>query len=266
MKVEVKELTRRYGKHTALDKVRFTLETGRIYGLLGVNGAGKTTTLQLISGYLEPSSGEVCFDGVPMKKKPAACKALVGYLPEIPPLYPELTVEEFLRFQAEMRHIPKGKRENAVEEALRRGGLLRVRKRLIGHLSKGFRQRVGLAYVMMGDPRVLLLDEPTNGLDPVQIVTMREMLRELKKDKALVVSSHVLAEIRQIADEYLILADGKLVLSGSREELAGDREEDLEEAFLRVTRETYARAAEREALEEQMLLEEEAEEEEDSDD
>ena len=246
--VEAINLTKAYGKHTALSGVSFTLEKGKLYGLLGVNGAGKTTTLQLLSGYLAPTEGEVRIGGVSMEKDPVECKRKVGYLPEVPPLYPELTVEEFLSFQAELRGVPKREREDVVDEALRRGMLRRVRKRLIGQLSKGFRQRVGLSSVLIGDPKVLLLDEPTNGLDPVQIVAMRDVLQELKKDRVLIVSSHVLSEVEQLADEYLILADGRLVYTGGKE---GSSEESLEEIFLSVTKEAYKAA---------MLAEQEAEE------
>ena len=244
--VEAEHLTKAYGKHIALRDVSFTLEKGKLYGLLGVNGAGKTTTLQLLSGYLEPSEGEVRIDGISMEKDPVSCKKRVGYLPEIPPLYPELTVSEYLRFLAELKGLSKNERAGAVEEALKRGGLRKYRKRLIGQLSKGLRQRVGLAGVMIGEPDVLLLDEPVNGLDPVQIVAMREVLQELKRDRVIVVSSHVLSEIQQIADQYLIIADGRLVYRSGETASPGDASDmdetgDLEEIFLRVTEEAYRR-------------------------
>ena len=251
--VEALNLTKKYGKHTALSNVSFTLEKGKLYGLLGVNGAGKTTTLQLLSGYLAPTEGEVRIAGISMDKDPVLCKSKVGYLPEVPPLYPELTVSEFLSFQAELRGVPKREREEVVDMALRRGMLRRVKKRLIGQLSKGFRQRVGLASVMIGDPEVLLLDEPTNGLDPVQIVAMRDVLQELKKEKVLIVSSHVLSEVEQLADEYLILADGRLVYTGGKE---GDAGKSLEEIFLSVTKEAYKAALLAEQEEEEEYEEE----------
>ncbi len=258
--VEAVHLTKKYGRNIALQDVSFTLETGRIYGLLGVNGAGKTTVLRLLSGYLEPTEGDVLYDGVSMKKKPAEVKARVGYLPEIPPLYPELTVEEYLSFQAELRNLPRKKRRETVEEALRQGGLRRVRNRLIGQLSKGFRQRVGLAGVRIGDPEVLLLDEATNGLDPVQMVRLRERIREDKENRVYVVSSHVLSEIEQLADVYLIIAAGKLCAVLQREELS-EREESLEQTFLRVTEEAY-----REIMEKEKEEEEEDPDEEEADD
>lgn len=265
--IEARNLTKTYGTVRALKGVSFTLESGKVYGLLGVNGAGKTTTLQLLSGYLTPTSGEVLVDGLSMEKHPVEARSRIGYLPEVPPLYPELTVEEFLRFQAELRQIKKGERDAAVREAIRVGRLSAVRRRLIGQLSKGFRQRVGLAAVLMGDPDILLLDEPTNGLDPVQMVEMRRLIRELGKERTVVVSSHVLSEITREADELLIIAAGRLVLAGPQETLTeGDgvlevklkdnaetrrkleglnvlsvehRASDLEDLFLRVTEEAY---------------------------
>ena len=265
--IEAINLTKTYGTVRALKGVSFTLEAGKVYGLLGVNGAGKTTTLQLLSGYLTPTSGEVLVDGISMAKHPVEARSRIGYLPEVPPLYPELTVEEFLRFQAELRQIKKGERDAAVREAIRVGRLSTVRRRLIGQLSKGFRQRVGLAAVLMGDPDILLLDEPTNGLDPVQMVEMRRLIRELGKERTVVVSSHVLSEITREADELLIIAAGRLVLAGPQETLTeGDgvlevklkdnaetrrkleglnvlsvehRASDLEDLFLRVTEEAY---------------------------
>ncbi len=249
--IEAKGLTKAYGRHIALKDVSFTLEKGKLYGLLGVNGAGKTTTLQLLSGYLEPGTGDVLVDGVSMEKDPVFCKRRISYLPEVPPLYPEFTVEEYLGFCAELRGIPKKERRAAVDEALAKGALRRVRNRLISHLSKGFRQRVGFASALIGDPEVLLLDEPTNGLDPVQIVTLRSRLLELKKDRVVMVSSHVLSEIEQLADEYLILAAGQLVASGQCDGTGG-----LEKLFLETTEKAYAEIARREA-EEEALWEEE---------
>ena len=218
--IEAKNLTKAYGPVTVLKDVSFTLEKGKVYGLLGVNGAGKTTTMQLLSGYLAPTGGDVLADGISMEKDPVKAKRKIGYLPEIPPLYPELTVAEFLSFQAELRGIPKKDRLESVREAIRIGNLSSVKRRLISQLSKGFRQRVGLAATLMGDPEILILDEPTNGLDPVQMVEMRHMIRELAAEHVILVSSHVLSEIRQVADELLIIAAGTLVLSGKIDELS----------------------------------------------
>ena len=258
--LEARNLTKAYGRNVVLQDVSFTLEPGRVYGLLGVNGAGKTTTMQMLTGFLVPTSGEVLVDGISMEKKPEELKRRIGYLPEVPPLYPELTVEEYLRFQAELRGIPKQERAGAVEKAVRSGRLHSVRRRLIGQLSKGFRQRTALAATLMGDPDILILDEPTNGLDPVQMVEMRRLIRELGQRCIVLVSSHVLSEIMQEADELLIIAAGRLVLSGKTEELltesktsAADHSEEenaddirryletasLERLFLRVTKEAY---------------------------
>ena len=249
--IEARNLTKAYGRHFALQDVSFTLEEGKLYGLLGVNGAGKTTTLQLLSGYLEPSEGEVAVDGISMEKDPVACKRKISYLPEVPPLYPEFTVGEYLDLCAQLRGIPKKDIRKEKEAALAKGALRRVNNKLIGQLSKGFRQRVGFAAALIGDPEILLLDEPTNGLDPVQIVTLRNQLIELKKDKVVVVSSHVLSEIEQLADEYLIIAAGRLVARGKC-----DGSESLEELFLDVTQKAYAEIARKEA-EEEALWEEE---------
>ena len=258
--LEARNLTKAYGRNVVLQDVSFTLEPGRVYGLLGVNGAGKTTTMQMLTGFLVPTSGEVLVDGISMEKKPEELKRRIGYLPEVPPLYPELTVEEYLRFQAELRGIPKQERAGAVEKAVRSGRLHSVRRRLIGQLSKGFRQRTALAATLMGDPDILILDEPTNGLDPVQMVEMRRLIRELGQRCIVLVSSHVLSEIMQEADELLIIAAGRLVLSGKTEELltesktsAADHSEEenaddirryletasLERLFLGVTKEAY---------------------------
>ena len=258
--LEARNLTKAYGRNVVLQDVSFTLEPGRVYGLLGVNGAGKTTTMQMLTGFLVPTSGEVLVDGISMEKKPEELKRRIGYLPEVPPLYPELTVEEYLRFQTELRGIPKQERAGAVEKAVRSGRLHSIRRRLIGQLSKGFRQRTALAATLMGDPDILILDEPTNGLDPVQMVEMRRLIRELGQRCIVLVSSHVLSEIMQEADELLIIAAGRLVLSGKTEELlteskasAADHSEEenaddirryletasLERLFLRVTKEAY---------------------------
>ena len=262
--LEARNMTKAYGRNVVLDDVSFTLEQGRIYGLLGVNGAGKTTTMQLLTGFLTPTGGDVLIDGVSLQKDPVGLKKRIGYLPEVPPLYPELTVREFLQFQAELRGIPKGERRKACKEAVQVGRLGSVRNRLIGQLSKGFRQRVALAATLMGDPDILILDEPTNGLDPVQMVEMRRMLRELGQRCTILVSSHVLSEVMQEADELLIMAAGRLVLSGTVEELTENLEPKklpdldryqktagLESLFLRVTKEAYADVRDREEADEE---------------
>ena len=255
--VEAINLTKKYGKNVALCDVSFTLERGKIYGLLGVNGAGKSTTLQLLSGFFAPSRGEVRIDGISMEKAPAACKRKISYLPEVPPLYPEFTVREYLSFAAELKGIKKSERRTKVEQAIRKGMLRRVEGRLVSQLSKGFRQRVSLASAMLGDPEVFLLDEPVNGLDPVQIVTFREQLTELKKEKVIVLSSHVLSEIEQLADEYLILAGGRLILRGNRENLLSENGAgNLEELFLTATKKAYEEISRKEAEEEAAWAEE----------
>ena len=217
--IEVKNLTKCYGKHLAVDNLSFTVEKGQIYGFLGPNGAGKSTTMNIMTGYLGATKGEVLIDGHDILKEPEEAKRCIGYLPELPPLYMDMTVMEYLRFAAELKKIPKEDMEIQIEKAMRLTRLSDVRGRLISNLSKGYKQRVGLAQAILGFPEIIILDEPTVGLDPKQIIEIRELIRKLAKEHTVILSSHILAEIREVCDYILIIARGKLVASDTPENL-----------------------------------------------
>ena len=217
--IEVKNLTKCYGKHLAVDNLSFTVEKGQIYGFLGPNGAGKSTTMNIMTGYMGATKGEVLIDGHDILKEPEEAKRCIGYLPEQPPLYLEMTVMEYLRFAAELKKIPKEDMEIQIEKAMRLTRLSDVRGRLISNLSKGYKQRVGLAQAILGFPEIIILDEPTVGLDPKQIIEIRELIRKLAKEHTVILSSHILAEIREVCDYILIIARGKLVASDTPENL-----------------------------------------------
>lgn len=217
--IEVKNLVKKYGTHLAIDHLNFKIEKGKIYGFLGPNGAGKSTTMNIMTGYLGATEGEVLVNGHDILKEPEEAKKYIGYLPEIPPLYTEMTVQEYLDFAAELKKIPKGERESSVEEVLKLAKLTDVRNRLIRNLSKGFRQRVGLAQAVLGFPDIIILDEPTVGLDPKQIIEIRELIRNLAKKHTVILSSHILAEVREVCDYIMIIAKGKLVASDTPENL-----------------------------------------------
>lgn len=217
--IEVKNLVKKYGNHLAIDHLNFTIEKGRIYGFLGPNGAGKSTTMNIMTGYLGATEGEVLIDGHDILKEPEEAKKHIGYLPEIPPLYTDMKVKEYLEFAAELKQIPKKKRESAVCEAIRTAKLKEVEERLIRNLSKGYRQRVGLAQAVLGLPEVIILDEPTVGLDPKQIIEIRDLIRDLSKSHTVILSSHILAEVREVCDYILIISKGKLVASDTPDRL-----------------------------------------------
>ena len=204
--IEVEHLTKRYGGHTAVEDISFTVEDGCIYGLLGPNGAGKSTTMNIITGYISATDGTVRIDGHDIAEEPAEAKACIGYLPELPPLYPEMT--------------KKADRIAAVEHAAARAGLQGMEQRLIRNLSKGYRQRVGIAAALLGTPKVIILDEPTVGLDPAQMIEIRSLIRDLGKTHTVILSSHILSEVQSVCDRVLIIAHGRLVAQGTPEELA----------------------------------------------
>lgn len=217
--IQVENLVKRYGGHTAVDDVSFVVEEGKIYGFLGPNGAGKSTTMNVMTGYIAADGGRVLIDGHDILKEPIAAKACIGYLPEVPPLYTEMTVWEFLLFAAELKKVAKNERKARVEGLLQRIGLEEVRGRMIRNLSKGYKQRVGLAQALVGDPKVLILDEPMVGLDPKQIIEMRDLIRGLAGEHTVILSSHILSEISAVCDHIMIISHGKLVASGSPGEL-----------------------------------------------
>ena len=217
--IEVKNLVKKYGDHTAVDHLSFTVEKGQIYGFLGPNGAGKSTTMNIMTGYLGATDGEVLINGHDILKEPEAAKKSIGYLPELPPLYMDMTVMEYLKFSTELKKIKKEDREAEIEKALKLVKLADVQDRLIKNLSKGYKQRVGLAQAILGFPEIIILDEPTVGLDPKQIIEIRELIRELAKEHTVILSSHILAEIRDVCDYIMIISKGKLVASDTPEHL-----------------------------------------------
>ncbi|MBR2948313.1 MAG: ABC transporter ATP-binding protein [Lachnospiraceae bacterium] len=217
--IEINHLVKKYGDHYAVKDLSFQVEKGQIYGFLGPNGAGKSTTMNIVTGYLAPTSGEVKVGGIDIMKDAENAKKKIGYLPEIPPVYPEMTVEEYMTFAAELKKIPKKDRKRAVLDACQMTGILEVQHRLIGNLSKGYKQRVGLAQAVLGGPEIIILDEPTVGLDPKQIIEIRELILSLKEKHTVILSSHILSEVSAVCDQILILSKGELVASDTPEAL-----------------------------------------------
>lgn len=213
--IEIKNLTKRYGTLTAVDDLNCTIEKGKIYGLLGSNGAGKTTTMNMITGTLAPTSGSISICGNDLAVDPVSAKKHIGYLPEIPPLYTDFTVREYLTFVAEAKGISGDALRTAVSTVIKQTSVTEMADRLIRNLSKGYCQRIGIAQAMLGDPKILILDEPTVGLDPRQIVEIRELIRSLAKTHTVILSSHILSEVAELCDTIMILSSGKLVAADS---------------------------------------------------
>ena len=236
--IEVKKLIKQYGTHLALNDLSFSVEDNEIFGFLGPNGAGKSTTMNIITGYLAPTSGTVSIDGHDIIEDPIGAKRLIGYLPELPPLYLDMTPREYLKFVAEAKGVKKQDLKAEVDRVMERTAITDVQNQLIKTLSKGYRQRVGMAEAIIGSPKVIIMDEPTVGLDPVQIIEFREMIRELGKDHTVIISSHILAEISEICHKIMIIVKGRLVAIDTPENLAkkigGDSENmSLEDIFLK---------------------------------
>ena len=221
--IEVLHLTKKYGEHTAVEDLSFTVADGTICGLLGPNGAGKTTTMNILTGYLSPTEGKVLINGHDPCEEPEEAKKTVGYLPETPPVYPDLTVYECLQFAAELKKVPRGERKEQISRSIEALGLQNERDRLIRNLSKGYRQRVGFAQALLGDPKTLILDEPTSGLDPRQIIEVRALIRKLGESHTVILSSHILSEVAEVCDHVLILSEGRLAAAGTPEELGRAR-------------------------------------------
>ena len=217
--IEINHLVKKYGSHVAVDDLSLTVEPGKIYGFLGPNGAGKSTTMNIITGYLAATSGEVKINGFDVLKQPEEVKKCVGYLPELPPLYMDMTVKEYLDFVAELKKLEKSLRAGYVKEAMKITKTEEVSGRLIRNLSKGYRQRVGFAQAVLVYPEILILDEPTVGLDPKQIIEIRDLIKELGKKHTIILSSHILSEISAVCDHVFIISHGKLVASDSTENL-----------------------------------------------
>lgn len=217
--IEVKHLTKRYGEHTAVEDLNFTIGKGQIYGFLGPNGAGKSTTMNMITGCLSASRGSITVGGFDIYEQADQAKRLIGYLPEQPPVYPERTPREYLCFVARAKGIGKDRLGKEVARVMQATELTQVADRLIKHLSKGYRQRVGIAQALLGDPQIIILDEPTVGLDPLQITQIRDLIRSLGKDHTVILSSHILSEIRAVCNRVLIINRGKLLACDSLEAL-----------------------------------------------
>ena len=218
--IEVKNLTKQYGDHLAVDDLSFTVDEGSVYGFLGPNGAGKSTTMNIMTGYLAPTEGEVIINGYNILDEPEKAKRTIGYLPEIPPLYPDMTVREYLTFAAELKKVPRKDRKAQVARVMEELSITDVADRLIKNLSKGYKQRVGFAQALVSNPETLILDEPTVGLDPKQIIEIRELIKELGKKHTVILSSHILAEVSEICDTVMIISNGRLVALDTPENLA----------------------------------------------
>jgi ABC-2 type transport system ATP-binding protein len=237
--IEARALTKRYGEVLAVNAVSFKVERGEVVGFLGPNGAGKTTTMRMLTGFVPPTDGSASIAGHDIFEDALAARRSVGYLPETPPLYPEMTVESYLRYVAAIKDVPRARRREALDRALERCALTGVHRRVIGTLSKGFRQRVGLAQAIVHDPPVLILDEPTVGLDPVQIGEIRALIRELasgsgESQHTVVLSTHIMAEVSAICRRVILINEGRKSVDASLEDLAREGR-SLESLFARET-------------------------------
>jgi gliding motility-associated transport system ATP-binding protein len=233
--VNVHNLTKRYGNLVAVENLSFQLERGDVLGFLGPNGAGKTTTMRIITGYMPPTKGTVHIEGVDIFDNPLRAKKLIGYLPENPPLYNDMTVAEYLDFVADIKQVKKQEKKSKIFYVLDKCGLSEVRKRIIGHLSKGYRQRVGIAQALVNNPPVLILDEPTIGLDPVQIIEIRDLIKSLSGDRTVILSTHILPEVTMICSKVVIINEGKIVLEESLQNLSASLR-NTQDLFLKVRR------------------------------
>ncbi len=219
--IEVKNLVKRYGDRDVVDHLSFTVGKGQIVGFLGPNGAGKSTTMNIITGYISPTEGDVTVNGYDIYDEPEKVKASIGYLPEQPPLYPDMKVGEYLNFVSNLKGVKSSDKEKTVRKVMRATKIQDVSERLIKHLSKGYKQRVGLAGAMVGDPEILILDEPTVGLDPKQILEIRNLIRELSKEHTILLSSHIMQEVSAVCNQIMIINQGKMILSDVPENIPG---------------------------------------------
>ena len=217
--IEVRNLTKKYGDHFAVQDISFSLEKGKIYGLLGPNGAGKSTTMNIMTGYIAATSGEVIIEGHDIFKEAEEAKKHIGYLPEIPPLYMDMTVWEYLFTVADLKGVPKSERKSMIGDVMEKVMITNMKDRLIKNLSKGYKQRVGIAQTLIGNPDIIILDEPTVGLDPKQIIEIRTLIKQLGEDHTVLISSHILSEIGAVCDHVVIINKGHLVVSDSTENL-----------------------------------------------
>lgn len=218
--IEVRNLVKRYGNHTAVDRLSFTVEKGQILGFLGPNGAGKSTTMNIITGYISATEGTVTVNGLDVFEEPEEVKKMIGYLPEFPPLYPDMTIREYLDFTADIKKVKKSEKKQMIDEIMEATMITSMADRLIKHLSKGYKQRVGLAQAIMGYPELIILDEPTVGLDPKQIIEIRELIRKLSKNHTVILSSHIMQEVSAVCDTVMIIDKGRLILQDKPENLS----------------------------------------------
>jgi len=233
--IEVEHLTKKYGDLVAVRDLSFKVAKGKIWGLLGPNAAGKTTTMRVLTGYIPATEGKATVAGFDVFEQPNSVKKVTGYLPEVVPLYPEMTVSEYLSFVAALKQVPGAKRKAALDRAIQVSGLASVKGRLIKNISRGFKQRVGVAQSLIHNPDVLILDEPTIGLDPAQIIEIRELIKALKGEHTIILSTHILAEVTQTCDGVVIINEGRLMASGSLEELTASFREK-ERVILKLRR------------------------------
>ena len=217
--IEVKNVTKKYGKVVAVDNINFTINDGEIIGLLGPNGAGKSTTMNMITGYIEPTEGTIVIDGYDISKKPRKAKREIGYMPEGVPLYTDMTVKEFVTYMAEIKKVDRKTRKEKIEKIIEETGLKDVEKKLTRNLSRGYKQRVSMAGALVGEPKILILDEPTVGLDPKQITEIRNLIKELGKTHTVILSSHILSEVSQICQKVIIINKGKIIAVDTPENL-----------------------------------------------
>ena len=217
--IEVKNVTKKYGKVVAVDNISFTINDGEIVGILGPNGAGKSTTMNMMTGFIEQTSGDIIIDGYDMLKRPKKAKREIGYMPEGVPLYTDLTVKEFVMYMAEIKRVNRKERKEKVEKIIEKTGLKDVEKKLIKNLSRGYKQRVSMAGALVGEPKILILDEPTVGLDPKQITEIRSLIKELGKTHTVILSSHILSEVSQICNKVVIINKGKIIAVDTPENL-----------------------------------------------
>lgn len=218
--IQVENLTKRYGQHLAVDSINFTVETGEILGFLGPNGAGKTTTMNILTGYISATEGQALINGVDILEQPEQAKKMIGYLPEFPPLYGDMTVNEYLNFVSDIKKLTGTDRKKSMEKIMDLVKIGDVRGRMIKNLSKGYKQRVGLAQSLIGNPEVLILDEPTVGLDPKQIIEIRNLIKDLGKDHTIILSSHILPEVSAVCERVIIINKGRIVASDTPDNLS----------------------------------------------
>lgn len=241
--IKVKNVTKKYGNFYAVRNINFEVNDGEIVGFLGRNGAGKSTTMNMITGFIEPTEGEIIVNGYNIDEKPKKVKAQIGYMPEGTPLYYDLTVKEFISYMAELKMVPRKKRKDAVKKAIESTGLEKVQNNLTKNLSRGYKQRVSLAGAIVGDPDILILDEPTVGLDPKQVIEIRELIKSFRKNHTVLISSHILSEVSQLCEKVIIIDKGEIIAVDTPEKLENETKDtnrirvtvdDLDDKFLNI--------------------------------